>query len=386
MKWRRIATGLFQPLGVRVIDETIYLACRDQLTVLRDLNGDGETDYYESINNDHQVTEHFHEFAMGLQTDDDGNFYYAKSARHAKTALVPHHGTLIKVSKDGGKTEIIASGFRAANGVCLNPDGSFFVTDQEGHWTPKNRVNWVTKGGFYGNMMGYTDVKDTSDSAMNQPLAWLTNSFNRSPGELVWAKSKKWGPLEGALLDISYGMGRVFVVLNEKVNGQLQGGEYQLPIPDFPTGVMRGRFHKDDGQLYVCGMFAWAGNKRGDGGFYRIRYTGKPVCLPTTLAASKGSLRMKFSQKLDPESVSSPSNYNLKTWSIKRTGGYGSRHYDEKKLKVEKAKLLADGQTVELTVPDIKPTWCMEVRYELETPDGDRVSSRINNTIHNLAE
>ncbi len=386
LKWRRIAAGLFQPLGVRVIDETVYLACRDQLTALRDLNGDGETDYYESINNDHQVTEHFHEFAMGLQTDDQGNFYYAKSARHAKTALVPHHGTLIKVSKDGDKTEIIASGFRAANGVCLNPDGSFFVTDQEGHWTPKNRVNWVTKGGFYGNMMGYTDIKDTSDSAMNQPLAWLTNSFNRSPGELVWAKSKKWGPLEGALLDISYGMGRVYVVLNEKVNGQLQGGEYQLPIPDFPTGVMRGRFHKDDGQLYVCGMFAWAGNKRGDGGFYRIRYTGKPACLPTTLEAAKGTLRMKFSQKLDPESVSSPANFNLKTWNIKRTGGYGSRHYDEKKLQVEKVKLLADGLTVELTVPDIKPTWCMEVRYELETAAGNPVSSRINNTIHNLSE
>jgi cytochrome c5 len=385
LKWRRIGSGLFQPLGVRVIDETIYLACRDQLVALRDFNGDGETDYYESINNDHQVTEHFHEFAMGLQTDDEGNFYYAKSARHAKTALVPHHGTLIKVSKDGQKTEIIANGFRAANGVCLNPDGSFFVTDQEGHWTPKNRVNWVTKGGFYGNMMGYTEIKDTSDSAMSQPLAWLTNSFNRSPGELVWVKSKKWGPLAGALLDVSYGMGRVFVVLNEKVNGQLQGGEYQLPIPDFPTGVMRGRFHKDDGQLYVCGMFAWAGNKRGDGGFYRIRYTGKPVCLPTTLEASTGMLRMKFSEKLDPQEASSPSSYNLKAWSIKRTGGYGSRHYDEKIWKVEKAKLLSDGLTVELTVPDIQPTWCMEVRYELKTARGTDASARINNTIHNLS-
>ena len=31
LKWRRIATGLFQPLGVRVIDEVVHLACRDQL-------------------------------------------------------------------------------------------------------------------------------------------------------------------------------------------------------------------------------------------------------------------------------------------------------------------------------------------------------------------
>ncbi|MFT5527234.1 MAG: putative heme-binding domain-containing protein, partial [Pirellulaceae bacterium] len=172
LTWQRIASGLFQPLGLKYVDKKIYVTCRDQLTILHDLNSDGETDFYENFNNDHQVTEHFHEFAMGLQTDSEGNFYYAKSARHALTAIVPHHGTLLKVSKDGSKTEIIANGFRAANGVCINPDGSFIVTDQEGHWNPKNRINWVTKGGFYGNMFGYTDVTDSSDEAMTQPLCW----------------------------------------------------------------------------------------------------------------------------------------------------------------------------------------------------------------------
>ncbi len=62
------------------------------------MNGDDETDFYACFNSDHQVTEHFHEFAMGLQTDDAGNFYYAKSARHALPAVVPHHGTLLRVS------------------------------------------------------------------------------------------------------------------------------------------------------------------------------------------------------------------------------------------------------------------------------------------------
>ena len=175
---------------------------------LHDLNGDGETDFYECFNNDHQVTEHFHEFAMGLQTDAEGNFYYAKSGRHALPALVPHHGTLLKVSKDGAKTEILATGFRAANGVCLNPDGTFFVTDQEGFWTPKNRINRVEKGGFYGNMWGYTDVTDTSDAAMKQPLCWITNDFDRSPAELLWVTSDKWGPLKGSLLNLSYGHGQ----------------------------------------------------------------------------------------------------------------------------------------------------------------------------------
>ena len=100
--WRRIATGLYQPLGIKYHNGAIYVGLqRSDRRYLRDLNGDGETDFYESFNSDHQVTEHFHEFAMGLQTDDEGNFYYAKSGRHARKSLVPQHGTLIKVSADG---------------------------------------------------------------------------------------------------------------------------------------------------------------------------------------------------------------------------------------------------------------------------------------------
>ena len=177
----------------------IYVCCRDQIVRLHDLNGDGEIDFYENFNNDHQVTEHFHEFAMDLQTDAEGNFYYAKAARHGLPAVVPHHGTLLKVSKDGSRTEILATGFRAPNGVCLNPDGTFFLSDQEGFWTPKNRINWVKKGGFYGNMWGYTDVTDPSDSAMEQPVCWLTNAFDRSPAQLLWVTSKNpaWKPLAG---------------------------------------------------------------------------------------------------------------------------------------------------------------------------------------------
>ena len=139
LRWRRICSGLFQPLGLKIHEGFIYVTCRDQIARLHDFNGDQEIDYVESFNNDAQVTEHFHEFAMGLQVDQGGNFYYAKSARHAKTALVPHHGTLLRVSSDGSRTDIVANGFRAANGVCLNPDGTWIVTDQEGHWNPQKQ-------------------------------------------------------------------------------------------------------------------------------------------------------------------------------------------------------------------------------------------------------
>ena len=83
LRWHRLATGLFQPLGVKFRNGELFVCCRDQIARLRDVNGDGETDFIENFNNDHQVTAHFHEFAMGLQVDAAGNFYYAKSARHA---------------------------------------------------------------------------------------------------------------------------------------------------------------------------------------------------------------------------------------------------------------------------------------------------------------
>ena len=91
LTWRRIAAGLYQPLGVKIVKGKIYVICRDQLVRLNDLNDDGEMDFYENFNSDNQVTEHFHEFAMGLQADEEGNFYYAKSACHARLPKVPQH-------------------------------------------------------------------------------------------------------------------------------------------------------------------------------------------------------------------------------------------------------------------------------------------------------
>lgn len=382
--WKRICTGLFQPLGVKVVDGVIYITCRDQIARLYDYNGDEEIDYIEAFNSDHQVTEHFHEFAMGLQTDTEGNFYYAKSARHAKTALVPHHGTLLKVTPDGKHTEILAVGFRAANGVCLNPDGSFIVTDQEGHWTPKNRINYVRKGGFYGNMMGYHNVVDESDEAMEQPLCWITNAFDRSPGELLWVpESAKWGPLNGQLLNMSYGTGRVFLVPHEIVNGQAQGGMVSLGL-EFPTGTMRGRFHESNGQLYTTGMFAWAGNKHQDGGFYRIRYTGKPAYQITGLRARREGMELKFSDPLDSHTAGDASNYAIKIWDLKRTKNYGSQHYNERPLEVKSVEVSNDRRSIFLRIPEIIPTWSMEIKINIQGENGESVEHVIHNTIHNL--
>lgn len=387
LTWQRIASGLFQPLGIKVIKGVIYVGCRDRIVKLVDLNGDGMTDRYDTFNDDHQVTEHFHEFAMGLETDAAGNIFYAKSARHALPAVVPHHGTLLKVTPDGQTTTIVANGFRAANGVCVEDDGTFWVTDQEGHWNPKNRINHVRQGGFYGNMFGYHDVTDSSDSAMIPPAMWITNAFDRSPAELVRVKSEKWSPIDGALLELSYGEGRVHLVLTEPAAGALgkqgvsQGGLVALPIPDLPTGIMRGRFSSADGQFYACGLYAWAGNRQHPGGFFRVRRTEKPLTIPVGLHAQPGSLSLDFAVPLGA-TATTPKAWKVRAWDLERTKKYGSEHLNERDLPVASATLSSDGLRVTLGVPDLGPTWCYSLQWSTEAADGTPIKGVLHGTLH----
>ena len=386
--WRRIATGLFQPLGIRVIDGVIHVSCRDRIVRLVDLNGDGLTDRYDTFNDDHQVTEHFHEFAMGLETDTDGNLFYAKSARHALPAVVPHHGTLLKVSRDGSATEIVATGFRAANGVCVESDGTFWVTDQEGHWNPKNRINHVRPGGFYGNMFGYHDVTDSSDAAMEPPAFWITNAFDRSPAELLRVTSPQWSPLTGSLLELSYGEGRIHLVLTEPAAGEqgkagvVQGGMVALPIPDLPTGIMRGRFHTADGQLYACGLFAWAGNRQHPGGFFRVRRTGRPALVPVGLHTEPGAMAIEFPLPLDPAAAEDTGSWRVCAWDLLRSENYGSKHINERDLMVTAAELSSDGRRISLVVPDLGPTWCYSLDWNLKAADGTPFQGLLHGTLH----
>jgi hypothetical protein len=158
----------------------------------------------------------------------------------------------------------------------------------------------------------------------------------------------------------------------------------ELPLPAFPTGIMRGRFHPQDGALYTCGMFAWAGNATQPGGFYRIRATGKPVFLPIGLKARKNGIEITFSGELDPSCVGDTARFMIRTWALKRSPEYGSQHYDEKTLNVASVKLADDRRAVTLEIPQIQPTWCMSIEYNLTGSNGEPVHGLIHNTIHTL--
>jgi hypothetical protein len=107
--------------------------------------------------------------------------------------------------------------------------------------------------------------------------------------------------------------------------------------------------------------------------------------LPTGLHARKNGLSLTFTEALDPKSVSAE-KVAVKVWGLKRTANYGSKHYDERPLKVTKASLAADGKSVELELDGFAPTWCMEVAYTFTGTDGKTFTGRLHNTVHALGE
>ncbi len=65
--WQRYATGLYEPLGLKVVDGTVYVRGRDRITRLYDLNGDGEADRYENFHSHGPIGPGYHAFIFDLR-------------------------------------------------------------------------------------------------------------------------------------------------------------------------------------------------------------------------------------------------------------------------------------------------------------------------------
>ena len=396
LTWKRFATGLFQPLGLKIVDGKVYVHGRDQITRLHDLNGDNEADFYENFNNDVSITTGFHEFSFDLQTDPQGNFYFIKGGPVNPGGggfgkLVPHHGTLMRVSKDGAKLDVVATGFRAPNGMGVGPEGQLTSGDNEGTWTPMCRLNWIKPGGFYG----VVDLaqQTTPPTQTENPLCWFPKAIDNSSGGQVWVTSDKWGPFTGDLLHLSYGQCRLFKVLKDEVGGQIQGGVVAFPLK-FDSGVMRGRFNPADGQLYLVGLRGWQTSAARDSAFHRVRYTGAPANMPTAMHVTDTGIDLTFTDPLNPELANDAESYTIEQWNYRWTGGYGSpevkvsngEEQGRDTVAVKSAMLSADGKTVSLEIPDLRPVMQMQIEYDLETAEGAEVVGPIYATINAVGD
>lgn len=378
LTWRRFATGLHQPLGLRVRDGKIYVLGRDQITCLHDENDDGAADFYENFFNGITTSTGGHDYVTSLDADAAGNFYYV-DPRGAH-----------RVSADGTQFETIAAGWRNPNGLGVSPDGKILlVAPQEGNWTPSSAICEARPGGWYG--YGGPRVTPERPLGYDEPLCWIPHAVDNSSGSQLWVTSDRWGLTRGHFIHFSFGRCAQFLVLREVVGGTAQGAITPLP-GRFLSGAMRGAFHPRDGQLYVVGSRGWQTSALRDGCLQRVRYTGATAVVPVEFHAHTNGLRLIFSTPLDRAAAEDPGAYAVSAWNYRYAERYGSKDWSPSApnkegrdtLEVKSVRMLTDGRGVFLEIPALQPVMQFEVKYSVKSADQTSARNSLWGSIHKL--
>lgn len=384
VEWTRFATGLYHPLGLKVVDNHVVVLERGQLTRLHDENNDGEADFYENICNLWDTGGGEHSYDTCLETDPQGNYYFFKTG----DTDLPTGGCLMKVSADGKSADVFATGFRHPIGMGMSSDGILTGADQEGNWMPATRIDQYRSGGFYGDMRAAH--RDPLPKIYDNPICWLPREVDNSAGGQVWVPAGKFGALSGLPLHLSYGRCKLFVLLRETIGDVTQGAVADLGLK-FLSGTCRGRFHPGDGHLYVAGLNGWQTAAQADGCLQRVRATGKPLDVPVAVATHPRSIDLTFSRPLTKADVEKAANYRIARWNYRWTKEYGSKRYKASNPNVEgqdeaipsKAELLADGKTIRLTLADgVSPVMQYQIAYSVKTAEDQPLSGSVFGSIH----
>jgi hypothetical protein len=227
-------------------------------------------------------------------------------------------------------------------------------------------------------------------SQPDKPILFLPKNVDNSGAGQAFVDNSRWGPFQGFLIHASFGRSEIFLMMMEKVDGQVQGGAVRFPL-EFATGLMRPEFRPKDGQLYLSGLFGWGTRQRNIGGFYRVRYTGKPIYMPKELHATKDGVYISFTTPLDPSSAEDASNYSCSRWNYKWAPFYGSDNYKrngekgKEKVRIESAKLQEDNRTVFLHINDMAEVMQMQTTYKIKAADGTAMKSEILHTVNVLS-
>ena len=352
---KRIATGLAEPLGIKVVNGDIYVLQKQELTKLIDHDGDQLIDEYETVSNSWKVSSNFHEFAFGLVFKD--GYFYATLA----TAILPggasanpqisDRGKVVKISLEDGSTEFEAFGLRTPNGIGMNVDNELFVADNQGDWLPASKIVHIQKGQFYGSHS--VDPIGTKDLQEKLPVVWLPqDEIGNSPSTPTYLNV---GPYKNQLIHGEVTHGGIKRVAYEEVEGQLQGAVFRF-TQGIESGVNRICW-APDGSLLIGGIGV-SGNWQHYGklpyGLQRMKYNGNSTFEMLKIKAQPNGFEIEFTEPIAENYKFSTKDLELKQWYYKPTKDYGGPKLDLENLKVEKLVLSKDRRKVNLQVSNLK--------------------------------
>ncbi len=378
--WQRFATGLFQPLGLRIVNGRVYVLGKDQITRLEDQNQNGEADLYVNFNNDGETSRGNHDYATCLEIDSQGNFYYARG-----------NTGIERVSSDGTLHEVIATGLRNPNGMGLGPQDLITASPQEGEWTPASNIAVIQEQGHYG----YRGPQPGENRPLgyDPPMIWFPRLLDNSSGGQVWLPQEGWGPLNGAMIHLSFGRCWPLLILPEQVQGDWQAGAIKLPF-ESRSGLCRGRVQPNTGALYLTGLKGWASASIDDGSFVRMTPVADKISLPIQQRVVANGVVFTFGEPLEPSTVQDSNNWSAQQWNYRYAADYGSADYKvsapgqqgHDEVDIASVTLMADRHQVFVEIPEIQPVMQLAISYRITNQKQKTLNQTVYLTLHHLGD
>ncbi|MBP6783303.1 MAG: DUF1080 domain-containing protein [Verrucomicrobiales bacterium] len=224
---------------------------------------------------------------------------------HNRHVLAPG-GIIYRVSPDGKKFEVYASGFRNVYDAAVNHAGELFTYDADMEydfntpWYRPTRVNHVVSGGEFGWRNGAG--KRPEFYADNLPAT--LNIGPGSPTGTTFGYGAKFpAKYQNALYILDWSWGKVYAV-HLTADGASYKGVKEEFITGSPLPVTDAIIHPKDGAMYFA-----IGGRRVQSGLYRVTYTGgedtAPV-KPDTTITDAAKLRHEleaFHGHQDPKAI-----------------------------------------------------------------------------------
>ncbi|MBK7404263.1 MAG: hypothetical protein IPJ41_06420 [Phycisphaerales bacterium] len=393
----RIAGGFYDPTGLAVVDGAIYIAHKPDITKIWDSDGDGKFDRREVFAKG-WVSDNYHHFAFGM-LPKDGYLYGTLStsiyfdntmkADHVIGDVVAmngpnpeHRGTCWRVNLETREFEYLAGGLRTPNGIGEGPEGEIFVSDNQGAWLPSSKLINIRPGRFYGHsngrqrsdrypLGGYPSLNE--EHGFSPPAVWLPqNACCNSPTMPIMIRG---GEFAGQMYLGELTMGGIRRIFLEKVDGEWQGVAFRF-TQGFESGVNR-LIEGPDGCLYIggtgsSGNWSWRGTRTG---LQRLRPTGGSAFEYHSISATPDGFVIRLTRPVEAAWLANPANYSLTEWRYDPTPNYGGPNVDTTDLGVASATPAADGRSVRLVVPGLKPGYVVHFRIDPRSADGEAMWS-----------
>jgi glucose/arabinose dehydrogenase len=416
--WQLFAEGLHDPLGLVAFSSSeMVVMQRPELTRLRDTDGDGVADVYETICDTFGITGNYHEFAFGPLLDHDGNYLVGLNTASSLAGIhnelrgafnprgragrmyscVPWRGWIVKITPNGQLTPF-ASGFRSPNGLGYDANGNLFVPDNQGDWIGSSTLHHVEPGKFHGHPASLVWQEGETREPQNIPLAELDARRTRpsvifpqdlmanSPAQpLLDATGGKFGPFTGQLLLGEMNRARLLRVALEKVDGQFQG--MCVPLLD-DQGLRKGNNRlafAPDGSLWVGQTdHGWAG----DQGLQRVVWTGVMPFDVLTMHVTQNGFEVVLTRPVTEASATATDAWKITRYDYDYHAAYGSKQHDREAVPVTGMRLSPDRQRATIEFATLTAWRIYEFHLDaLRTDDGTPIANPlICYTLNHLLE